>query len=174
MEHPQREDLAASHGARLTAWCLLWRTPGLEHRLRISWSTRMRRSLGRCEPAAGTIRISARLAQGHAALLEEVLCHEAAHVAAHALHGRRCRSHGPEWAALMRAAGFPPRASIRVRLPGAGSGGTRAGKRYLHRCPVCGTSRVARTAAARWRCAACARAGLDGELEITRLTPPAR
>jgi hypothetical protein len=46
-------------------------------------------------------------------LLQEVLCHEMAHLATRELHGRNVRPHGPEWKALMTSAGFEPR----TRLP---------------------------------------------------------
>jgi predicted SprT family Zn-dependent metalloprotease len=42
-----------------------------------------------------------------------VLCHELAHLAARERHGDRIRPHGPEWKALMRAAGYEPK----TRLP---------------------------------------------------------
>jgi ribosomal protein L37AE/L43A len=39
---------------------------------------------------------------------------------------------------------------------------------YEHRCPVCQTSRSARRPVGRWRCAACAEAGLDGRMVIIK------
>jgi predicted SprT family Zn-dependent metalloprotease len=39
-------------------------------------------------------------------ILEEVLCHELAHVAVYRLHGRSVRPHGPEWKRLVRQVGF--------------------------------------------------------------------
>ena len=57
------------------------------------------------------VRLSAELAAAPVAVLLEVLCHEIAHLAVRDLHGR-CQPHGPEWAALVRAAGFKPRRRI--------------------------------------------------------------
>jgi len=106
---PFRADL----GAPVARWAATWQRPGLERRLHISFSTRMTRSLGRCHPERGVIRLASWLRDAPASLLAEVLCHEVAHVATWELHGRACRPHGAEWRALMRAAGFEPR----VRLP---------------------------------------------------------
>ena len=99
----------------------------------------------------------------------EVLCHELAHVAAYELHGRRHRPHGPEWAALMQAAGFEPRA--RARLTHDVSAllvAPRRGSQYEHRCPVCRAVRFARRPVRQWRCVACITAGLDGHLLISK------
>ena len=102
-------------------------------------------------------------------LLQEVLCHEMAHLAARELHGRNVRPHGPEWKALMTSAGFEPR----TRLPSP-NGAPRPGRRrrapyvYVHRCPVCQLLRPARRLMSRWRCAACVASGLEGRLTITR------
>lgn len=110
----------------LVPWAAVWQRPGLEERLHISFSTRMTRSLGRCHPERRTIRLASWLREAPVALFAEVLCHEAAHVAAFELHGRSCRPHGAEWKALMRAAGFEPRVrvpaellpeSVRIRTP---------------------------------------------------------
>jgi predicted SprT family Zn-dependent metalloprotease len=171
--HPkQLEEVARTHARQLAEWGELWNTPGLESRLKISWSGRMFRSLGRCTPTKGIIRLSVHLAEADPLLLEEVICHEAAHAAVHELHRARLKPHGREWAGLMRTAGFKPRASIRVELPGAvlaARAVTR--KRFLHRCPVCGASRVSPSSRPRWRCGACRKAGLGGWLEILPLPP---
>jgi len=100
-------------GIPIAHWATTWERPGLEQRLYISFSSRMTRSLGRCHPERGVIRLASWLREAPAGLLAEVLCHEVAHVATYELHGRACRPHGVEWQALMRAAGFEPR----VRLP---------------------------------------------------------
>ncbi len=94
-------------------WLHLWSTPDLATRTTIEWSPRLTRSLGRCYPERRLIRLAAFLEESENALLEEVLCHELAHLAARELHGRHIRPHGSEWKALMRAAGFEPK----TRLP---------------------------------------------------------
>jgi predicted SprT family Zn-dependent metalloprotease len=72
----------------------------------------MTRSLGRCQPEQKRIRLASWLREAPGELLAEVLCHEAAHVAVHELHGRGCRPHGSEWKSLMRAAGYDARTRI--------------------------------------------------------------
>ena len=96
----------------LTEWARVWNLPALPESVRVEFSPRIRRSLGRCHSRKGIIRLNpALLSVGpdgkddHEALLREVLCHEAAHVAAYLLHGA-VRPHGPEWGGLMRAAGY--------------------------------------------------------------------
>ena len=94
-------------------WLHLWNTPELAARTTIEWSPRLTRSLGRCYPERRLIRLASFLDEAPNGLLEEVLCHELAHVAARELHGTRIRPHGPEWKALMRDAGYEPK----TRLP---------------------------------------------------------
>ncbi len=99
--------------------------------------------------------------------MAEVLCHEAAHVAAYELYGEKVRPHGSEWASLVTAAGFRPRYkttdanAVRPEL----SHHTR--KLFEHFCPVCQVTWVARKRMSRWRCTYCLADGLTGELVIT-------
>jgi predicted SprT family Zn-dependent metalloprotease len=167
-----------SDGAKATIHALLrdwgrrWGLPGFEQTVRGEWSRRFRRSLGRVHLDRRVIRLSAELREASRTRLSEVLCHEAAHLAARDLHGA-CRAHGPEWAALMRAVGFEPRPRIPRPVPAVSS--PRAAprrRRYIHRCPVCHRYRIAGRPVRRWRCVACVAAGLAGRLEISAL--PAR
>jgi predicted SprT family Zn-dependent metalloprotease len=164
----------------LERWGDLWGVPDLPSWVTILPSARLRRSLGRCQPATGWISIRASLLDGDPRLLEEVLCHEAAHVAARVLAGPEARPHGAEWRELVRAAGFEPR----IRRVGDGgdvgnaddaatSPARRASGRfaYEHRCPVCQSVRYANTARTRWRCLECDDAGLEGALVIRRVEP---
>ena len=101
-------------------------------------------------------------------LLPEVLCHEAAHVAVYEIFGSSCRPHGPEWAELVRKAGFLPRLRIGVSTEESKDRKNETKNRsYEHRCPVCQFVRYARHPNRRWRCADCCAAGLDGKLLIT-------
>ncbi|MBX6363591.1 MAG: SprT-like domain-containing protein [Gemmatimonadetes bacterium] len=183
-------DAAVDLRALLTAWAAAWGDAGLTDAVAISFSPRLRRSLGRCRPATGRITLRADLRDGPAARLAEVLCHEAAHVAVHRRHGRAARPHGPEWRALVEAAGYEPRrlgvdapndragaptrsaAAEPVRAlgtpPTAAPPAPRRRYRYEHRCPVCHTVRWARRPVRTWRCAECLDAGLAGERLITR------
>ncbi len=159
----------------LERWGALWGVPDLATRVTVEPSTRLRRSLGRCRPATGRITIRASLLDGDPGLLEEVLCHEAAHVAARVLAGPEARPHGAEWRELVRAAGFEPRirrgedvGDVGDVAP-AGSGRTSGRFRYEHRCPVCQSVRYANTPLPRWRCLECAEAGLAGAMEVRRV-----
>ena len=150
-------------------WARAWDVPDLPERVQIRESRRMRVSLGRCVAERGEIRIASFVLAAPAALLEEVLCHELAHVAVALRHGR-WRPHGPEWKELMRRAGREPRARIPAgevdRLL------ARAPRRRIlweHRCPLCHASRLAGRPVRNWRCARCRAAGLTGRLVITRL-----
>lgn len=169
---------------RIRGWARRWGVPGLESRVIVELSTRLRRSLGRCVPAKRVVRLNARLLEAPEDLLVEVLCHEVAHVAVYELVGRkRYRPHGPEWMDLMRKAGFQPRVRMDPSTlpssldPRHSSRDTRHStlvtRRFEHRCPVCQAVRFARRRVPQWRCARCLRAGLDGELVITDRSPRA-
>lgn len=151
-------------------WALVWGLPGLEHRLRISFSARLSRSLGRCTPRTGRIALHRALCTASNSRVSEVLCHEAAHVAAYELFGRTARPHGPEWAALVTAAGFQPKRktadpnTLTPKLSHPPS------KLFEHLCPVCQVTWLARRRMSRWRCTYCLADGLAGELVITERT----
>jgi len=156
----------------------LWRCPSIADATCVV-NSRLSASLGMCRPAASSIQLSPRLLGRCVRVRREVLCHEAAHLAVRALHGAGARAHGAEWRQLMTQAGFTPRISIpgtsRSTQEAVPSAPRRArtvpGWRYEHRCPVCQFTRFARRPVGAWRCAACAAAGLDGGLAITRLIP---
>jgi hypothetical protein len=132
----------------LEEWGRLWGVPDLANQVEVSVNPRLKRSLGRCRPQLGTIHLHRQLNEAPEAFQREVLCQEAAHVAAHRLHGNRARPHGPEGA-------LAPRWS------------------YQHSCPVCGTRRIAHRAVRGWRCRPCREAGLHGILRtIDRLNRP--
>ena len=149
-------------------WADSWSVPLLAETIKVESSPRLRRSLGRCNPQTGAIRLHPALLAEPEGLLKEVLCHEAAHVAVYLLHGDSVRAHGSEWARLMKVAGFEPRA--RKRLDQLSRGFQRVIRPrvlYRHGCPVCGAQRLARRAVRRWRCRACLESGLEGRLEIS-------
>jgi len=98
---------------RLDRWLAHWGTPSLSRSLRIEWSSRLRRSFGRCYQDERLIRLTPSLRESQSFLLSEILCHEAAHAAVYELYGAVAHPHGPEWEAMMRTAGFEPR----VRIP---------------------------------------------------------
>lgn len=168
-KHPSESRQAGFNPrAHIARWAPLWGTPALADRVTVTFSRRQRVALGRCLPARGIVRLNALLLQAPADLLVEVLCHEAAHVAAWERFGR-CRPHGPEWQSLMRAAGYTPRvrATLAPELEALLRPARRA-RAYEHRCPVCQAMRLARRPVPQWRCAACLAAGRDGRIVINR------
>ncbi len=167
MSKPHTGEPLSTDLARLIgSWGVRWGLPGLEQRVRVEWSRRLRSSLGRAFPTRRLVRLGEALASGTPALLVQTLCHEVAHVAVAELFPPGAKPHGAEWAALVVAAGFEPR----VRTPRIGTmlsaRPPRPARLYLHRCPVCQARRLARRRVRRWRCAACSAAGLPGQLEI--------
>lgn len=148
-------------------WAAVWGLPGFEQRLRISFSSRLSRSLGRCTPRSGRIVLHPVLSGASHSRVAEVLCHEAAHIAAYELFGKSVRPHGPEWAALVTAAGFQPR--YKATYPNALQPKLLhpPRKRFDHLCPVCQVTWVARKRMSRWRCTYCLADGLTGELVIS-------
>jgi SprT protein len=162
---------------QIRIWGESWGLPDLADHVRVEFSSRLHKAIARAIPQRGVVRLAVALRDGPPAALAEVLCHEVAHVAAYRLHPRRIRPHGSEWADLLRRAGFTPKTKSDpkdwpdLRLPR----GPRRRRRsatvlYLHRCPVCQAARAAKRPVRRWRCAACANAGLPGELLITRVS----
>ena len=153
-------------------WAKRWGLPGIESGIRVRYSGRLHRSLGRSWPTRGEIVLHPGLQQAKREELAMVLCHEAAHIAAYQLYGRAASPHGPEWAALVRSAGYAPVTSTPAVGASASSSSPRAITRsirrlVLHRCPVCQTERIARRVVSGWRCAECVAAGLEGRLETT-------
>lgn len=86
----------------------MWGVEELAAEIRVEISSRMTRSLGRCYADRKLIRIARFVVEDSDELFREVLCHEAAHVAAYHLHGRSIRPHGREWRALVQQAGYEP------------------------------------------------------------------
>ncbi len=159
----------------LADWSTIWNLPDLESRLSIVFSPRFRTAVGRCAPDKSEIRLASFLLTAPPEVLREALCHEAAHAAVYALHGRGPRPHGEEWRELMRAAGFEPRIRMPVDMSPHGRK-SRKGNRGLweHRCPICHMSRTAHRPVRNWRCAQCRAAGLAGDLIVTRIDGAAR
>ncbi len=152
----------------LERWFELWGLGGFEHQVTVSFSGRLRHALGRCYARQRRITLAERLKKMDPSILEEALCHEVAHLAVFELFGENHRPHGPEWAQLMRAAGFEPRRRLVLDEEGSLSSSNRPRYVYVHYCPVCQSERVARRPVHTWRCPYCAALGLDGGLEIVK------
>ena len=116
-------------------WTRMWGLPGLERAVDVSFSTRLKHSLGRCTPATGRIVLNDSLRVGSKARLADALCHELAHVAAFMLHGRAVQAHGDEWSQLVADAGFKPRA-VRRDTVSKRTSTQQSAWLYEHRCPV--------------------------------------
>lgn len=142
----------------------LWSRPTLSETISTRFSARLSKSWARTNLSTRTITLSVAL-RNDAARLEEVLCHELAHIAAHDSVGRQEGPHGPTWKQLVRIGGFEPRLRLAYG-DDAPRIAVRRSSRFLHRCPVCDFSRVAARPIRAWRCADCVAAGLDGNLVI--------
>jgi predicted SprT family Zn-dependent metalloprotease len=167
---PDRTDIVSL----VRPWATAWGMPGMEEAVRIRFSRRMTRDLGRSWPERGEIAIKHALLTASDVELHSVICHEVAHIAAFHLYGKRVPPHGDEWAELVRIAGHIPAAHVKVRkVPSTGneiaaSSLRRPRELVTHICPVCQTERRARRVISAWRCAECIAAGLDGKLQIRR------
>lgn len=152
----------------LSTWAREWGLPGLENKVSVAYSVRLRRSLGRCTPVDGRIVLCVSLRSASPEQLAPVLCHEAAHAATFLLYGRQVAPHGREWAELVKAVGHTPSMAILKPDPTILQAPRHHRKtyRFEHRCPVCQSVRWAARQVSRWRCAECRAAGLDGVLEI--------
>lgn len=158
---------------RLDRWLDRWGTPALSSTLRVEFSPRLRRSFGRCYLEQRVIRLAVSLGDTQSWLLDEILCHEAAHAAVHELYGAAASPHGDEWQELMRMAGYEPR----MRIPVAVHAPVRvrdASRRvsFVHRCPVCERSRRSTRPMQQWRCRDCIDTRSAGRLVILRQAAP--
>lgn len=146
----------------------IWATPRLPTTVNIAFSSRLTKSFGRADVRRRRISLAAQLA-GTDAFVEEVLCHELAHIVAFDLVGKSEYPHGPTWQRLVRAAGFAPTRRLSGPAPSDDALPRIQRKRFVHRCSVCSFSRIASRRMPGWRCADCVRAGLDGLLDATEV-----
>lgn len=148
----------------------VWTLPRLHLEVEVVFSPKLTRSLGRAIPSRGIVRLHVALARAPRRLLTEVLCHEAAHIVVFRRHGENKRPHGPEWAELVRQAGYKPSKSLVVAASEHPNRQENT-RRYEHLCPVCQIVRIAKRPMSRWRCQDCTDAGLEGTLQIRLLAP---
>ncbi len=155
----------------IVGWARLWGVPELEREVTLRTSSRFRRSLGSYRPRRAEITLAAWLVDGPGPLLNEVLCHEAAHAAVHFTYGERTKPHGTEWREFMAKADAPARVRIPVsELPEAQRNALASSRVWEHRCPVCQATRLARTRVTGWRCGRCREDGLSGKLIVERVS----
>lgn len=138
--------------------------PSLARQISLRLNRRLTTTVARYLRRDRTIEISSRFLALRARR-REVLVHELAHAAVDLAASKRFSPHGPEWQALVQAAGY--RARARMTRPATFTPARRAA-RYEHRCPVCQMVRMASQPVTRWRCRSCVEMGLPGGLEITR------
>jgi len=125
----------------------------------------LRVSLGIAYPERNLVRINSILqSENLGDVLEEVICHEAAHIAAYHLYGPKIKSHGPEWKELVTKAGFLPRTKLSCDLiePQLKS----PSQLYVHTCLICQSNRASKKPQPQWRCIECQESGLEGRLQI--------
>jgi len=152
--------------AQLATLAKIWRH-GRVSRLQIAFNVRLRSTVARWVPPSDVLEIGSTVMSRDTQTLREIIAHEAAHVVVWDRSGRAVRPHGPEWAALMRAAGFEPRATL-VRC-----GHRRAeprGVRVRHFCALCHFSALAKRRMPTWRCPECRAIGLEGILTAERVS----
>jgi predicted SprT family Zn-dependent metalloprotease len=137
-------------------------------RLRVTLNPRLRSTLARWVAPTDVIQINPAVADRDKSAIPEVVCHEAAHLVVWDRHGRSARPHGLEWSALMRAAGFEPRATL-VHCGQRQRPQTNM-LRVRHVCPVCHFSKIAKRRMTQWRCPECRAIGLEGRLRAERLS----
>jgi predicted SprT family Zn-dependent metalloprotease len=146
--------------ALVSKWAAAWRVPALPEMVSVTFSNRLRRSLGRVRPRTGAITLNAKLATAPRKVVREVLCHEAAHVANFMLHGIRAKPHGPEWCALVRAAGYNPTTALGCRWVPPPAPAQRMTSRIKYRCPVCHAVCLGSKHASLLHCGECLRSGV--------------
>lgn len=164
------EAFAPEIADQAAAWFPLWDLDGVQDDVRVRFSTRMFRAVGRCYPARRVVSLAAPVRDFRSRQLLDVLCHEFAHIAAYELFGRSIRPHGREWQTLVAVTGHEPRVRFEdedaINLLNARRPRQR---RYLHQCPHCLAGRTAARRMPRWRCGDCYARGGDGNLRITLL-----
>ncbi len=120
----------------------VWEMPELAASVKISYSPRLRTSLGQAVLEKRRVELNTRLLQAHPDQLIPTLIHELAHVAVHMRYGR-VPPHGRHFRVLMAAMALNAKATH--NLPTARL--IRRGRRkffYVHKCSDCGYSFVAR------------------------------
>jgi len=151
--------------SKAEAFFAVWGLADLSHCLDIKFSKQLRSTLGRTRIDLYRVRINTILTDASEELLDEVICHELAHIAVYKLYGATARPHGKEWRELLRRAGFRPRLKAEIDDDRT----LKDQRRYEHICPICQVVRYAKRPMTQWRCATCIDACLGGKLVIRRI-----
>ena len=130
----------------------VWGLPRVGRIVTVGYNPRLRTTLGRAVLGEQRVELNVRLLREHPEELIPTLVHELAHLAVHVEYGD-VAPHGRHFAALMRAAGFSPKATHNV--PVAHLRRRRGRYLYLHGCSNCGASFIARSVRRDCYCRAC-------------------
>jgi len=160
------QDSADQIQAAVFKLCRLWNVEEIQGEIKVEFCGRLTRSLGRTLSSQKTIRLNMELCTTLKDYLDEVICHELAHVVTVHQHGPSSRPHGEEWRNLVRLAGYEP--SVRMQVNGQVPP-RKVPKKYKHYCPVCHLQRISRTKITRWRCSECVANGLTGQLQTEEM-----
>ncbi|MCB9888474.1 MAG: SprT-like domain-containing protein [Planctomycetes bacterium] len=168
---PDESTLEARARRLFAAWDCLEQLGHVE----VWWNPRLRTTAGRAIPLKLRIELNPTLLARAVDRIDEVLAHEAAHLAATLRYGRRIRAHGPEWAGLLAQAGWPVR--VTHDLPVAGL--RRGRSLFLRICVAC-SDRWINAKATPEACARCRRSEVRvfraprseaGRAALQRFTP---
>jgi SprT protein len=163
-----RDLLSEALQQRAANWVRLWNVPFLLQRICILENSLLRTTIARWQESQQCLELGPqffRLKRRQ----NEILCHELAHAAALQIHGQGISPHGPEWHALIEAAGCSPSSVLKISSASKSSLKTKSPCWYEHRCPICHAVRYARRRVGQWRCVDCCQQGLPGFLEINKL-----
>lgn len=166
---PRQNRRSEGKWPQVERFAAVWSLPTLAQTVSVRYSARLSRSWGRTNLDRHTISLAPEL-KNNAELLDAVLCHELAHIAAYILVGHSERPHGPTWQRLVADAGHRSAARLADDTIAPSSRHAES-RRYLHRCPICDFSRRARKPMPSWRCSDCVVSGLDGVLIIEENRP---
>lgn len=168
----EKTTLARHLSEAAAGWAKIWCVPQLLDGVTFRRNARLRSTVARWMLDAHCVELGPRFFALRRRQ-EEILCHELAHAAAVAKHGRCIEAHGPAWRALVQAAGFEPLVRFRSSLR-RGAQRRRAAhltQLFEHRCLVCHAVRLARKPINSWRCVECLSSGLAGHLRISARLP---
>ena len=115
-------------------WGVLDRLANVE----VIWNRRLRTTAGRAHLRELTIQLNPRLLARVPYRIDEVLAHEAAHLAVGLVHGTTVPHHGPEWSAWMVEVGHDPNAKHDFPVEGL----LVSRSYFLHVCTGCGERRI--------------------------------
>lgn len=149
---------------KLARRCLaLWNASELLPHLCIVYNPRLSTALGRARLSERKVELNPRLLAEHPKELVPTLAHELAHLVLFSRYGKGIPPHGAAFRRLLRQLHLSDRA--RHDLPVEHLRRRRRGYLYLHRCPGCGKSFLARSVRRQYYCTAC---GPDREWDIFR------